>query len=470
MSIRLRLALLLTGVFLGLMAVFALGVYLTLSYYLYNDVDSGLTRSGNVIAYRLVAQPRSPTPSLARAIMPGPGLYTSLQDARGTEIQSSPGALPTGPPDNVVSAALAGRGSFVNVKEQSVDYRLHVLGIDHVHPAYGLVATPLVLVVAQSLGSVESSLNLLKLVMLAAGALALVTAAGAAWAVATRGLGPVTELTRAAERVGQGLDLSQRLPEPATGDEVARLSAAFNASLDRLERTYGSLQESLDRQRQFVADASHELRTPLTVILTNAETLLDHPEMPARESRQSLTEVLTEAMRLAELSGSLLQLARGDSGAPVLVAPVDWDDFVGRAAHDAKLICAPRPVRLHPNGGLGSGQADVDSLQSALRIIFDNIARHTPESARVDVEATADAREVRLVISDSGPGVRPDLLPRIFDRFFRAAASRTGHGSGLGLAIAKSVVERQRGSISARNVGGGGLAVELSVPRHVRPA
>jgi len=319
--------------------------------------------------------------------------------------------------------------------------------------------------VAESVQTVESSLNTLKLVLIGAGVLALATAAAAGWAIATRGLRPVTELTRAAERVGRGEDLSQRLPQPRTHDEIARLSAAFNASLDRLERTYRSLQESLERQQQFVADASHELRTPLTVILANAETLLDHPEMPASEARESLAEVRTEAVRLAELSASLLQLAKGDSAAPLTVASVDWDEFVSRAARDAELICTPRRVDLHPNGRLGDGRADVDSLQNVLRIIFDNVARHTPQTSRVDLEATADRERIRLVVSDSGPGVRPELLPRIFDRFFRAEASRTGHGSGLGLAIAKSVLERQGGSISAWNRQGGGLSLELTVPR-----
>ena len=470
MSIRLRLALLQSGVFLVLISVFAVCVYLLVSYNLYTDVDTGLSRSGDAIANRLMSSPRPGTnPSLARATAAGPGIYTKLYDANGDQVQSDSGTLSLQPPARALGSAARGSSVFVNVKDQSGDYRLYLRPVTDVSPAYGPVSTPLILVVGQSVQTVESSLNILKLVLLGAGALAVVTAGAAGWAVATRGLEPVGALTRAAERVGQGDDLSQRLPQPRTRDEIARLSASFNASLDRLERTYRSLQEALEQQRQFVADASHELRTPLTVILANAETLLDHPEMPASEARESLEEVRTEAVRLAELSASLLQLAKGDSGVPLVVAPVDWDEFVSKVARDAEIICTPRQVSLHPNGRLGAGRADVDSLQNVMRIIFDNVARHTPESTHVDLEATADGERVRLLVSDSGPGVRPDLLPRIFDRFFRAEASRTGHGSGLGLAIAKSVLERQGGSIAARNREGGGLSLELTVPRVLEP-
>jgi signal transduction histidine kinase len=205
------------------------------------------------------------------------------------------------------------------------------------------------------------------------------------------------------------------------------------------------------------------------VILTDAETVIDHPEMPDAERLQSLLELRTEATRMAELCGSLLHLARGDSKAPVQLSTVDWDDVLRVATRDARLICAPRPVTVNANGGLGSGLTDQGSVLSVLRIIFDNVARHTPTTSRVVLEASGNPERVWVAVSDTGPGVRGDLVPRVFDRFFRADSARRGQGSGLGLAIARTAIERLGGTIDASNREAGGFHVKFELPRS-RPA
>ncbi|MGH7860669.1 MAG: ATP-binding protein, partial [Candidatus Dormibacteraceae bacterium] len=346
-------------------------------------------------------------------------------------------------------------------------YRVELIPLTRVNPVYVADdgSLPSVLMVATSLSSATSFLATLQLIFLVGAGVLLITAVGAGWVVASKGLRPITDLTRAAESLGQEADLSRRLPEPGTHDEVDRLSAAFNGSLNRLETTYRSLEESLRQQRQFVADASHELRTPLTVILANAETVLDHPEMSAEDRQRSIAEVRAEAIRMADLSASLLQLAKGDSGAPIKNDHLDWDALVAQAVRDAEVICAPRSIRLETDPVLGVGSGDEASLLGVLRILFDNVARHAPQSVSVGLRASSDPAQIRLAVADSGPGIRPELLPRIFDRFFRAEASRHGHGSGLGLAIAKAVIERHGGSIAADNADGGGLSVEMRLPR-----
>src|SRR5262249_54283628 len=175
----------------------------------------------------------------------------------------------------------------------------------------------------------------------------------------------------------------------ARGEDIARLSMAFNASLDRLEAVYRELEDSLIRQRQFVADASHELRTPLTVILNDAQTLIEHPEATPEQRDECLAELLVEARRMARLTNDLLQLARTDADGALELTTVDWDALVAGAAHAAARMCAPRRVETRTAGPLGTGRADRALVLRALRVFFDNIARHTPETARVTFSVSA---------------------------------------------------------------------------------
>ncbi|HVB77034.1 MAG TPA: ATP-binding protein [Candidatus Nitrosotalea sp.] len=470
MTIRLRLTILLAVTFSLLLVGFGLGVYLVLSVHLHSDIDAALVRSGRQLAFRLQSPTRASDPSLIRVLDLYPHNLALTFDAAGSEIAGSPSAsgLVLHVPAAAMHHALSGGSTLITVK-QGVHYRLDVIPLTRSNPAYVGAdgSIPRVLVVAESLSSVDSFLSTLRLILLAAGGLALISAAGVGWVVVSNGLSPMTALTQAAERLGQGSDLSRRLPDPGTKDEVARLTAAFNDSLERLERTYRSLEEALLLQRQFVADASHELRTPLTVMLTNAETLLDHPQMPASERQRGLGEIRAEVVRMAELSASLLQLAKGDSGSPIQSEEMDWDLFLAEAATDARRICAPRPVESMIEAPLGTGRGERDALLGVLRALFDNIARHTAPDAPVRLVAGADATTIRLQVQDAGAGVEPHNLPHIFDRFYRAEPSRHGHGTGLGLAIARSVIERHGGTITADNAPGGGLVVRVVLPRFV---
>jgi signal transduction histidine kinase len=361
---------------------------------------------------------------------------------------------------------VAGSASTATVGHRGARYRITVVpvaspaGFARAEPGPG----PLILGIGRSVDGMDSTLQTLRLILLGGGGLALLSALGLAWIVAGRGLYPVTQLTRAAENIGP-YDVAERLPVPGTQDEISRLSMAFNASLDRLETVYRALEEALGRQRQFIADASHELRTPLTVILNDAQTLLEHPEATPEQREECLAELLIEARRMARLTNDLLQLARTDADGRIELAEVDWDDLFNDAAEDAERICAPREVDTDARATLGPGRTDRALVLRALRALFDNVARHTPESARVTFRATTSGDAIEFALTDDGPGVAPDVLPRIFDRFFRADPARHGHGTGLGLAIARHVVERHGGTVRARNVAGGGFDVELALPR-----
>jgi two-component system OmpR family sensor kinase len=468
MSLRLRLAVLAALAAFVVVALFGVGVYVVLSTRLNGEVDTTLQQYTAVISRRLLRSGGLAIEPLSRLLVGAdPDAFAIAYDADGRELARSPDAtgLDVSLPDAARQEALAGQATSLTFRRGGSHYRLSI------SPAPARAAdvypglAPRIVATGKSLDDVDSTLDTLRLILLAGGGLALLSALGLAWIAAGRGLQPVTQLTSAAEGLGTD-DLGERLPVPGRRDEITRLSMAFNASLDRLEAVYRELEDSLNRQRQFVADASHELRTPLTVILNDAQTLIEHPEATPEQRDECLAELLVEAKRMARLTNDLLQLARTDADGAFELAPVDWDALVADAAHDAARVCAPRPVETRTGGLLGIGRADRALVLRALRVFFDNCARHTPETARVTFCVTATAAAIDMSVTDTGPGVAPAVLPRIFDRFFRADPARRGHGTGLGLAIARHVVDRHGGTVRAMNVPGGGFRVEVALPRY----
>jgi two-component system OmpR family sensor kinase len=467
MSLRLRLAVLAGLAAFVVVALFGTGVYVVLSKSLYDESDTALQQYAIGIEHRVNRPPLGPAVPMSRILLGGPDTFVIAYDGNGREVGRSLNAsgfdVPL--PDATREEAEDVGTSRATVGRPGARYRITVIAIDtptalvHAGPGPG----PLVISVGRSVDSIESTLQTLRLILLAGGGLALLSALGLAWIVAGRGLRPVTQLTRAAENIGPD-DLDERLPVPGTRDEISRLSMAFNASLDRLETVYRELEETLNRQRQFVADASHELRTPLTVILNDAQTLLEHPEATHEQREECLAELLIEARRMARLTNDLLQLARTDADGRIELADVDWDDLFADAADDADRICSPREVDTTADT-LGPGRTDRALVLRALRALFDNVARHTPEGTRVAFRATAKGDDIAFAVTDTGPGVAPDVLPRVFDRFFRADPVRLGHGTGLGLAIARHVIERHGGTVQAHNMAGGGFGVEIALPR-----
>jgi signal transduction histidine kinase len=462
MSLRLRLALMAGVATFAVTALFGSAVYLVTSQRLYTSVDELLDQYAAQVTGRLERAAPFPV-SLPRSLGGHPDAFAIAYAADGTEVGRSTNAtgLAVSLPADAQRAALQGRSTSWTVQSGGQRYRLRVVPVQ----GGGAAATVRILATGSSLQGLDSLLANLRLILLAAAPAALALALLLSWVVAGRGLRPVRELTSAAGRLGTE-DLSRRLPLGQRRDELAGLTEAFNASLDRLEATYVALEQALARQQQFVADASHELRSPLTVILNDAQTLVDHPEVPSAERAEVLAELVEEARRMSRLAGDLLHLARTSPEGALDVDEVDWDTFLEDAVRDATAMCAPRPVAVDRPERLGSGTADRAALLRAFRVLFDNIARHTPDSAAVEVAAQVDGPWLRFSVSDTGPGVPPEALPHVFDRFYRADRSRQGHGSGLGLAIARATVEAHGGEARASSEPGSGFHVGVRLPRY----
>ncbi len=229
-----------------------------------------------------------------------------------------------------------------------------------------------------------------------------------------------------------------------------RTADRFVAVLDRLEQSQAA-------QRQLVADASHELRTPVTALRTNAEILLDEQDLPPAQQRALLADVVDQTEELSALVADLIELARGDQPAEA-VEDVRLDELVDEAVerarrHATRVVFATSLDRVTVAG-------IPERLGRAVNNLLDNAAKYSPPGSTVDVVL----RGGELTVRDHGPGVPPDELPHIFDRFFRATNARERPGSGLGLAIVKQVAERHGGHVRAAAADGGGLAVTLSLP------
>jgi signal transduction histidine kinase len=272
------------------------------------------------------------------------------------------------------------------------------------------------------------------------------------------------QLEDAATRLGAG-ETRARAPEHG-GDEVAALARSFNRMAADLQARAEALTASDKARRQLLADVSHELMTPLTAMrgyletLAMAELTLDPP---TRE--RYLRIVDEETRRLEHIIGDLLDLARLEgSGAALRRTFVDTRALFERVAlrHERELM--ERGVRLVVRVDPAATQVvgDPDRLQQALQNLAANALRHTPAGGEITLAAEPAGGATRIVVRDTGPGIAPEHLPLIFDRFYKADVSRAGGGTGLGLSIVKAIVERHGGTIAVRN--DRGAVFEILIP------
>ncbi len=252
------------------------------------------------------------------------------------------------------------------------------------------------------------------------------------------------------------------------GATAAGMLAAVVAGYFLAGRALVPVRSAWEKQQQFVADASHELRTPLAVIKTNAELLLRYPDRTIRDESVRLTNVVREAGRMSRLVATLLTLARADAGQPELAAEdVRLDGLAAAAADQFRPLAEQKGVSL----GVAAKEsvtlrADRERLQQLLVILLDNAVKFTPSGGSVSVTCRRQSGQAYLTVADTGSGIPPEDVPRIFDRFFRGDRSRSrgDGGVGLGLAIARWIVESHGGRIKAESTVGAGTKIIVSLP------
>jgi signal transduction histidine kinase len=226
--------------------------------------------------------------------------------------------------------------------------------------------------------------------------------------------------------------------------------------------------EGWQRQQAFVADASHELRTPLSILRADAEVLLRKPEKPVAENRDLVEDIITEADHLNALIGGLLTLARLDAGQlPLRYAQFDARELLDDVAAQSGRLLDGRQIALEVNGPPNVPlRADRDRVLQVLRILVDNAQRYTPAGGRITLTARPLDGRALISVTDTGSGIAPEHLPRVFERFYRADTARTRSegGTGLGLAIARGIAEAHGGRLSLASVVGEGTTATLELP------
>jgi two-component system sensor histidine kinase MprB len=377
---------------------------------------------------------RTPPPSLG-----GPGAYAQLVRPDGSAIQLGPAGGPALPVTREALATARGEagGGF---SDNDVD-GLHLRVLTAALGPVGAVQ------VARPLEDADRVLQRLRRVLVVLVAVGTALAAAVSRLFSRRVVAPVTELTEAAEHIEATGDLGRRV-DAGGDDEVGRMAARFNAMLTRL-------QTSQAQQRQLVADASHELRTPVTSMRTNVEVLRDAPAMDEADRRALLDDVVEQAEELGNLVGDLIALAR-DGEAPPATEDVRLDELVAEAVVRARRHAPAVAFTLRAEPSVVS--AAPDRIGRAVNNLLDNAAQHAD---RVEVTVSADGV---VAVRDHGPGVPPEDVPLVFDRFYRGATARGRSGSGLGLAIVRQVAESHGGSVRVESPEDGGARFVLALP------
>jgi signal transduction histidine kinase len=276
---------------------------------------------------------------------------------------------------------------------------------------------------------------------------AAVLALAGGWWLMRKTMAPVAGLTHAAERI-TALNLSDRLPRTHSGDELDRLTEVFNSMLARLD-------DSFNRIREFTLHASHELKTPLTVLCGETETALRDGSLSAAD-RERAANLLDELRRLARIVDGLALLAKADAGQVTLnLETVRLDELVRDNFADAQILAEPQGIRVE----LAACEeitlpGDRHRLRQLLLNLADNAVKYNQPQGRIIMGLRRLTGAAEFTITNTGPGIPAEMLPRVFDRFFRGdpAHSPTVDGCGLGLSIAQWIVSAHGGTIQIASV------------------
>lgn len=320
--------------------------------------------------------------------------------------------------------------------------------------------------VGTSLRETVSTITRLEWVAVGSTVAALVALAIVAFWVDRLGIRPIEEITTTADAIAAG-DLSRRVREGPPSTEAGRLSRAMNTMLHQIEWAFARRDESEAGLRQFVADASHELRTPLTSIRGYADLYAQGALTTTDQLDDAMGRISSEGARMGALVDDLLLLAHLDEGRSWIAdEPVDVSGLAADAVADARAVEPDRPISLDVPDVPAIVRGDEPRLRQLVSNLVSNARIHTPPDTPVTVRVSADERTVRLDVADEGPGLDPDLLAHVFERFVRGDPARArGHGgTGLGLSIVAAVAQAHGGRATVETASGQGACFTVELP------
>jgi two-component system sensor histidine kinase MprB len=436
-TLRARFALVAAGVVAVVVGLASVTTYFVMRHELSSQLDDSLKKA-------------------VAAVLANPGAYTAPTDFGGNAVEvidrfghvQPSSSFSVAPDAHVLAVAGGSRPAFFSdiAARNPAGELFHFR--EFVAPEQGLFGTTGAVIAYKNLQETNRALERLRfiLVLVSLGGIAAAAVGGAL--VSGAALAPVRRLTDAAERIAETGEPSERVPEGGR-DEIAVLGASFNTMLTALE-------ESLETQRRFVADASHELRTPLTSLQTNIDVLRGDIELPPEQRRQLLDDLHRESQEMRGLIAGLLELAQ--HGARVEKEEFQLDELVEEALERARTRFPEvswQTVRLEPTVVDGYR----DRMERAVWNLLENAGKWSGDGGSVEISLAGGDLQVR----DHGPGFAEDDRPLVFDRFYRSAAARSMPGAGLGLAIVREVAQAHGGTVVADNAPDGGAILRLSL-------
>lgn len=321
-------------------------------------------------------------------------------------------------------------------------------------------------VVAQSFEDIDRTLLRLQGLFILIGLVMILFIALASRKVITVGLRPLATVEATAERIAEG-DLTARLPDIKPNTEVGRLVNTLNMMLGRIEESFAARVDSESKLRRFVADASHELRTPITAIRGFAELHRQGAVTGEEKTKELIGRIENESKRMGSLVEDLLLLARLDQSREMKAEPVNLSKLVSDAVESARAAGPNHAVDFSNSDEEIYALGDSDRIHQVVANLLANARTHTPVGTKIDVSVIQSEDGVRIRIADNGPGLSERDQSRIFERFYRADASRVrtdGEGTGLGLSIVDAVMRAHAGQVSVESELGKGAAFTLFFP------
>jgi two-component system OmpR family sensor kinase len=463
--LRARLIAVVVALLAAALAASGLIVNVLLGNYLLDRTDDELRTYGGIAAEVAYGTDGSQTiqPNFTvRLYLPDGSRGVTLADA-ATEADSEPRlpVLTSSDPDVVYSRPFTVPSVSGGEEPQ---WRV-IAGVNQNRDAVYAVAVPL-RQMQDTLRNVLGYAALIGLAVLAASVLI-------GWFAVRRAFRPLTRIEDTAAAIAAG-DLTQRVPERRTGDEVASLSRSLNAMLAQIEQSFALREASEERMRQFVADASHELRTPLATVRGYAELYRQGAVNRPEEVTGAFARIESEATRMGGLVEDLLVLARLDGERPLDLGDVDLAVLAGDATQDARVLAPDRHIRLIGLGGpLGPVHVtgDEQRLRQVITNLVTNALNHTPAGHPVEIAVGHLNGMAAVEVRDHGHGIDPVRARQVFERFYRADPSRSraqvSGGNGLGLAIVAAIVTAHHGKVGVARTPGGGATFVLQLPQRV---
>ena len=272
-----------------------------------------------------------------------------------------------------------------------------------------------------------------------------------------KALKPVRQITAAAERIGSGSDLSQRIDLHNADREMMELSQTFDSMFSRLEKSF-------DAERQFTTDASHELRTPTAVIIAQAEYALQHAK--ADEKDEALQKILAQAKKMSRLLAQLLMLARADANKIQFeIEKFDFSELAEIVLEETEQLAADKNITVKSNIEPGvEVDGDQTLLMRLLLNLLDNAVKYTGEGGKVAFTLRKTANSVICAVRDTGCGIAPKELPKIWRRFYQSDGNRGQSGAGLGLSMVQWIANLHGGTVSVESTPGEGSTFTFTMP------